>query len=493
MLEMRGICKSYPGVRALDHVDLDLAAGEVLALLGENGAGKSTLLKILGGAVTADEGTLSVGGSPVTIHNPSDADRLGIAVIYQEFNLLPHRSVRENLFLGIPKSRYGWIQHSAERDEAKRILAELDCHIDPETICGRLGAAEQQIVEIGKALLRNAKILVMDEPTAVLSVTETECLLRLIQTLKSRGIGIIYVTHRLDEVARIADRIQILRDGKQVAVNSAGAMNRREIVSKMAGRALEQEFPQRKVTRGDVLLSVRGLSRAGAVRDVSFDLHRGEMLVLTGLIGSGRTETARLLFGADRANGGEIQLNGRPQRIRNPRDAISAGIVLLTEDRKRQGLVLRRSNLDNFLLPNLPFLSRGGWVQSSATATRYEHYRERLRLRSSSPLQLAKQLSGGNQQKLVLAKWLQRGGEVFIFDEPTRGIDVGARYEVYELMNELLAEGKGLIVISSDLPEVLGLADRILVMRGGSIVSELVNRPDLTQDDLLSRALGAHE
>jgi ribose transport system ATP-binding protein len=491
MLEMHAISKAFPGVRALDGVSLRLSGGEVLALLGENGAGKSTLLKILGGAQRADSGSIQLDGVPISIDRPAEAARHGIAVIYQEFNLLPHRSVRENLFLGIPGQRWGWIQHSTERAAARRVLDELSSSIDTEVPCGQLGVAQQQLVEIGKALLRDAKILVMDEPTAMLSATETECLLRLVDTLKSRGIGIIYVTHRLDEIARVATRLQILRDGRTVAEGDPRGMSRGEIVSLMAGRPLEQEFPQRERRPGAVALEVDRLTRSGVVDEVSFQVRRGELVVLTGLVGSGRTEVARMLFGADAPTSGQIRWHGQPRRFRSPRDAIAAGIVLLTEDRKQQGLVLGQSNLDNFALPNLRHFSRRGWFRQRECVRRYEHYRERLRLRASSHRQLSRQLSGGNQQKLVLAKWLQRGADLFIFDEPTRGIDVGARYEVYELMNGLLAEGKAVLVISSELPEVLGLADRILVMRDGRLVSQLDNTPGLTQDDLLSHALGA--
>lgn len=486
---MRGIAKSYPGVQALAGVDLTLHPGEVLALLGENGAGKSTLIKILAGAIAPDAGTIHLHGAAADIRNPLHAQRAGIAVIHQELNLVPGLSARENIFLGQERTRAGFLRRSHERRQARRLLERLGASVNPETPCRLLSVAQQQAVEIAKALSLDARILVLDEPSATLTPPEVAALFAVIRDLKAQGLGIIYISHRLEEVFQIADRIIVLRDGRHVRTCAAGEVNRQQLIELMVGRAIEAEFPRRQVVVGEPRLVVRDLKRGSKVRDVSLTVHRGEVLALTGLVGAGRTETARLLFGADRAEAGSIELDGKRLVLRNPRDAIRAGICLLTEDRKSQGLILGQSVLDNFGLPNLPMLTSFGFVRRRQERDAFARFAKQLRIKVPGPQQPAGNLSGGNQQKVVLAKWLQANSEVLIFDEPTRGIDVGAKYEIYLLMNELAARGKAILMISSELPEALGMADRIVVMHDGRITGEIDDVKAATQEQILDLAV----
>ena len=489
LLEMRGISKSFPGVAALREVSLELRAGEVLAVLGENGAGKSTLLKTLGGAHVPDRGTICVDGREIAIRSPQDAQRAGIAVIYQEFNLVPFLTARENIFLGRESTRFGFFNRAAEQARAKELFARLGVDIDPETPCARLSVAHQQAVEIARALAFEARIIVMDEPTAALTPKEVDALLQLVAGLRAHGIGIIYVSHRLEEIFRICDRVMVMRDGANVDTRATSELSRQQLIEMMVGRKLENEFPKRNVQVGEARLSVRGLSRGDDVKDVSFDVRRGEVLALTGLVGAGRTETLRLIFGADKCDSGEISLDGRPLAVSNPRDAIAAGICLLPEDRKAQGLVLGMSVLDNFGLPNTVRFTRGGFIDSRRERKAFGGYVDQLRIRIPNDRQLARNLSGGNQQKVVLAKWLASHSEVILFDEPTRGIDVGAKFEIYQLINELAAQGKSIIFVSSDLPEVLGMADRILVMHEGHLTGEITDVSHATQEQVMQLAV----
>jgi ABC-type sugar transport system ATPase subunit len=488
LLSMRGICKSFPGVQALADVDLDLYPGEVLALLGENGAGKSTLIKVLAGAHCPDAGTIALDGHPVSLPDPLAARRAGIGVIYQEFSLVPWLSARANVFLGQEQARLGFLAHRDERRRARALFERLGIAIDPETPCAELSVARQQAVEIARALAFRARVLVMDEPSAALPAQEVERLFAVIRDLKAQDIGIIYVSHRLEEVFALADRVTVLRDGRHVATRPIAEVTRERLIELMVGRKLENEFPPRRVTPGAPRLEVCGL-RGGMVRGVSFAVRAGEVVGLTGLVGAGRTETARLVFGADRAEGGTVAVDSQPVTIRGPHDAIRQGVCLLTEDRKGQGLVLGRSVRENFTLASLPDFARLGFVNARRERTALARYIEALRIRLATAEQPVEQLSGGNQQKVLLARWLQARSRVILFDEPTRGVDVGARYDIYLLINELAAQGKAVLLISSELPEVLGMADRILVMRAGRVAGE-VAAAGATQEQVFRLAAG---
>lgn len=489
LLRMTGIHKRFPGVHALRGVDLELHAGEVLALVGENGAGKSTLIKTMGGAHRPDAGRMEVDGVPLVDATPQSAQRAGIGIIYQELNLAPAMRVRDNIFLGHERSLLGWIRAAEETRRARELFDSIGVDVDPDALCRNLSIAEQQVVEIAKALSLDAKIIVMDEPTAALTPREVERLLAVVRELKSRGIGIIYVSHRLNEVLEIADRVTVLRDGATVGERPIEEMTREQMIEMMVGRKLEDEFPPRDVEIGEPRLVVEGLTREPSVRDVSLSVKAGEIVALTGLVGSGRTETARLLFGADRADGGQVRVDGEVVDIRRPRHAIAAGVCLLTEDRKSQGLVLRHSVLHNFGLPNLAKFARLGVLDGRREANAFDGYVDQLEIRIASRVQRAETLSGGNQQKVVLAKWLQQNAKVIVFDEPTRGIDVGAKQGIYALLNGLAAQGKAILMISSELPEVLGMADRILVMHEGRVTGEIEDVAEATQQQIMELAV----
>ncbi len=489
LLQMRNVRKGFPGVLALDGVDLSLNGGEVLALLGENGAGKSTLIKMLGGAHRPDEGEILIDGELVDIHNAADARKAGIAVIYQEFNLVPGLTIAENLFLGREKTRLGFIDHQDEKKKAVAWLDRIGLRIDPDRKCSELTVAQQQAVEIAKALSFDARILIMDEPSAVLTEQEVERLFEVVRDLRAGGIGIVYISHRLDEVDALADRYLVLRDGRKVGEGVVSETGRKRLIEMMVGRSLANEFPAREAEIGGERLRVEGLGRGRDVRDVSFSVRAGEIVGFSGLVGAGRTEVMRLIAGADQKDSGEIRIDGRIVDFRSPRDAIAAGVCLLSEDRKGEGLVLAHSALENFGLPNLRRFSKAGWLDETGERGEFRDYTEQLALRISGPDQTARELSGGNQQKVVLAKWLARNADIILFDEPTRGIDVGAKFEIYQLMDRLAAEGKAIIMVSSELPEILGMSDRILVMREGRLVGELENTPETTQEDVLALAM----
>ena len=489
LLEMSGIEKSFPGVRALSGVSLKLHQGEVLALMGENGAGKSTLIKTLGGAHQPDSGTIRIDGTLVNLSSPNVAMQAGIGVIYQEFNLIPALTAQENIFLGREKSGL-LVAKTEELARATELFDSLGVEIPLDIPCRQLSVAQQQLVEIAKALSQDVRILVMDEPSAALTPQEVEKLFAIIRDLQKQGIGIIYISHRLDEIFEIANSITVLRDGRYVGDGPASEMTRQKMIEMMVGRSIDNEFPKQPAEIGEVRLSVSGLSRGTTVKNVSFEVRRGEVLGLTGLMGAGRTETVRLIFGADRREAGDISLDGRKLQIHSPRDAIRAGICLLTEDRKTQGLVLCRSVRENFGLPNLKQMSRCGVLNKAKEQEAFKDYVDSLSIRIPHQEQLAKNLSGGNQQKVVLAKWLQQNAEVLIFDEPTRGIDVGAKHEIYQLINKLAASGKAIIMISSELPEVIGMSDRILVMHEGRVTGQISDVASVTQEQIMELAIG---
>jgi ABC-type sugar transport system ATPase subunit len=487
LLAMKGIRKAFPGVVAVSSASFELLPGEIHALVGENGAGKSTLIKILTGVHRADAGEIILFGSEVVFTSPLAARRAGIAAIYQEFTLVPTLTVAANLFLGRERTRRGLIDAQREHEQANELFKKLGVVIDPDALVQNLNVAQQQLVEIARALATDARILVMDEPTAALTPNEVEKLFVLLHELAARNIGTIFISHRLDEVFKVADRVTIMRDGKTIATAKAAELNRNQLIELMVGRPLESEFPKLPARCGDVCLEVRNLS-GGKVKNVSFQVKRGEVLGMAGLMGAGRTEVARLIFGADPRESGEICVDGKDSDIESPREAIANGICLLTEDRKSQGLVLKATAKDNFALPNLESWSRVGFIDEQQESKKFAKHVIDLNIRIAGPDQLAEELSGGNQQKLLVARWLETNSQVIVFDEPTRGIDVGAKYEMYLLINDLAARGKAIIVISSELPELLGICDRIMVMREGRIAGEISDVRAATQTDIMALA-----
>ncbi len=492
LLVMKNIHKSFPGVKALDDVGFSLKAGEVHALLGENGAGKSTLMKVLTGVYRMDEGEILLEGEEVHIQKAIDAQNLGISIIYQEFNLFPHLTVAENLYIRRePRKRAKWvIDDKAQRKMAREMLAEIHLDLDPNRKVNTLSVAQQQMLEIAKALALNAKIVIMDEPTSALTDAEIENLFHIIHELKKRQVGIVYISHRLEELQHIADRVTVLRDGKFVGMVDYKDTSVRELVRMMVGRELGDYFPERSVKPSDVLLEVNGLTRKKVIEDINFTLHRGEILGVAGLMGAGRTEMARALFGADHADSGEILLEGEPIQIRSPFDAIRHGIGYLTEDRKRDGLTMGLNVKENITLASIKdFTKWGGRMDEGRITQASREYVDQLQIKTPSLNQLVKFLSGGNQQKVILARWLCKGTKILIFDEPTRGIDVGAKREIYNLMNQLTAEGHAIIMISSELPEILGMSDRILTMHEGKVAG-ITDRASATEESIMYLATG---
>jgi len=493
LLKLQNIYKSYPGVQALDNVSFELLEGEVHALIGENGAGKSTLVKILAGAISGDSGEIFIGDKKVEINSPQTAQKLGISIIYQEFNLSPYLNVAENIFLGREpvKNIPGFIDWKKLYAEADNILNKIGIRLDIKQQVKSLSVAQKQIVEIAKALSLNAKIIAMDEPSATLTDHELESLFKLIKVLKEEGIGIIYISHRLEEIFKIADRVTVLRDGKLIEVKTIQELNKEEIIRMMVGREVHEEFPKKTFEKGEKILSVQNVTRKGFVNNVSFNVNEGELLGITGLVGSGRTELARVIFGADSKDEGEIYLKGNKVEIDSPHKAINLGIGLLTEDRKSQGLILGMSVRENITIASLNSISKQGFISKISEKISIKRYISELKIKTPSLEQYVKNLSGGNQQKVILARWLFTQSKLLIFDEPTRGIDVGAKVEIYNLINKLIEEGIGIIIISSELPEILGMCDRILVMYEGKINGEF-SYNDATQEKIMYAATGGN-
>ncbi|EOM8238284.1 sugar ABC transporter ATP-binding protein [Escherichia coli] len=490
-LQMKHITKRFPGVLALNDVQFSLRRGEVHPLLGENGAGKSTLMKILSGVYQPDEGEIIFEDKPVSFSDPLSAQNVGITIIHQEFNLFPELTVEENIFIGrefCKKNRWR-LDEKQQRQATIEILQKLNLAIKPDTLVADLTVAQQQMVEIAKAISVNARILIMDEPTAALTETEIESLFRVTRLLKEQGTGIVYISHRLEELALIADRATVMRDGQYISTVDYECVKISDLIAMMVGRDLGNIYPRREALQQRIpVLEVNGLTRKGVLNDINFTLYRGEILGFAGLMGAGRTELARAIFGADSIDSGTLKLNGKETVIKDISDAIQQGISYLTEDRKKEGLALNLSVERNIMLGNYPeYSDRFGNVDSRRCQQTSEEQVKALRIKTPNLEQAALNLSGGNQQKIIIARWVCKDTDILIFDEPTRGIDVGAKLEIYELMNRLVAKGKSIIMISSELPEVLGMCDRILVMRSGRITGEL-SAKEATQEKIMQYA-----
>ncbi len=488
IVSMENITKTFPGVKALDNVRFELRSGEVMALLGENGAGKSTLMKILSGVYTRDGGTMKIFGKEYRDLTPKQAQEAGVAIIHQELNMCKHLSVTENIFLGREKLHGGLVASREMEQEAQRILDDLEIDLSPTQVVGDLPVSKQQMVEIAKALSTNAKILIMDEPTSALTAREIEDLFRIIKDLRAKGCGIVYISHRLEELQHIVDRVTIMRDGQYITSMNFKDTTMDEIIANMVGREIKEKFPRVKCEKGKKIFEVKNLNAGRMVRDINFSLYEGEIVGFAGLMGAGRTETTRAIFGVDPKESGQIILNGEEVKIHNPKDAIKAGIVLAPEDRKKDGLCTKLSIRHNIALPNLDLLcNKLGVVSNKKEDEMCDKAVKDLKIKTPNVEINAANLSGGNQQKVVVGKWLARNSKVVIFDEPTRGIDVAAKVEIYNLMNKLKQEGIAVMFVSSEMPEVMGIADRIIVMCDGRITGELMAE-EATQSEILTLA-----
>ena len=491
LLRTEHINKAFSGVPALLDVQFDLKAGEVHALLGENGAGKSTLMKIISGVYTRDSGDLYIQGEKITHDlNPLSAQSKGIGIIHQELNLCPHLTVAENIFLNREYTfKGGVLNRKKQNEEAKQYLHQLNLDIDPSTPTNKLPVSKQQMVEICKTLSMNANIVIMDEPTSALTEKEIEDLFSVIALLKEKGKGIVYISHRLEELSRIVDRVTILRDGKYVRTLNFAETNLQEIISYMVGRTLTEKFPRIEVPRGEKVLEVKNLSSPSGVgvKDISFELYKGEILAFAGLMGAGRTETMRAISGADKMSAGEVYLGGKHIKIKQPKNAIDKGLFCAPEDRKRDGLCVRMTLAENITLPSLDYVSKYGVIIKQLETQNAAKMVKSLRIKTPGVNQYVRKLSGGNQQKVVVGKWLLRDAKVVIFDEPTRGIDVASKIEIYHIINDLKKSGIGVMFVSSELPEILGMSDRIIVMCNGKITKELITK-DTNQDEILHYA-----
>lgn len=491
ILEFQNISKSFVGVRALSNVSFRVEEGEVHALLGENGAGKSTLMKILSGAYSKDEGRILFDGKEVQVRNTKESERLGISIIYQELNLIPDLSVAENIFLDRQPKKNGLIDWRGMNDAAEKMLQSIDMIIPPKAMISSLSVAQRQMVEIAKAISLNARLVIMDEPTSTLTEGESRKLFQVIDSLKGRGITVIYISHRMEEVFEICDSYTILRDGEFIKSGSMKDATLDEIIENLVGRPLMQVFPEKKNVIGEVILDVRGMGNGKEVKDVSFTLKRGEILGFAGLVGAGRSETLKAVFGADKGAKGEVLINGKKVNIRSPKDAIYHGIGFLPEDRKKEGLIVDLSVLDNIVMakPENAMTKKLFSIKKAREICR--RYIKELLIKTPSEQQTVKFLSGGNQQKVVLGKWLNCEPQIIVLDEPTRGIDVNAKMEIYNIIVKLAEQGKSIILISSEMQEIIGLCDRVNVMFEGKISGEL-SREELTQEEIMKCATGGN-
>ncbi len=471
--EMRGICKSFPGVKALDNVGFSVEEGEIRALVGENGAGKSTLMKILNGNYKKDSGEILIDGAPVNITNPQIADSLGITIIFQELNLVDELSIAENIFAGRLSQKGKLINWKEINSKASELLERISFDTDPTRLVGSLTVAEKQMVEIAKALSRNSRIILMDEPSATLTKKELDALFEIIRDLKKQGIAVIYISHRMEEIFQICESVTVMRDGQIIGTRQVADITSDELVEMMVGREVNSAYPKRNVEVGEEVLRVENLCRRDRQQNVSFSLRKGEVLGIAGLVGAGRTEIMRAVFGVDYIHSLDVYVKGQKVKITDPASAKKHGIAFLTEDRKIEGLTLDFTVKSNIVSANLPSIRKGLFTNNKAENAIADEYIEKIRIKTPTRNQKVGNLSGGNQQKVVVGKWLNAEPDILIMDEPTRGIDVGAKREIYEIINDLVAQGKSVILISSELPEVLGMSDRVLVMKDDAIVAEL--------------------
>lgn len=485
ILKIEGVEKSFPGVKALDNVSFNIKRGHVHALVGENGAGKSTLIKILAGIFRNEAGNVIFDGQERRFKTPSEAQQAGISVVHQEFKLSEPLTVTENIFLGHLIYKHGFVDWKAMKKKTQEMLSELEIDINPDEIVDTLSVAKKQIVEICKAINLNANLLIMDEPSATLTVKEQEIMFKIIRKLNKEGMTIIYISHRLEEVFDLAHMVTVLRDGKHVGTLPIEDVDRKKLINLMVGRELVNEYPKETVPIGETVLDIKGLNRKGVIEDINFHVKKGEILGFAGLVGSGRTETARAVLGIDKIDSGEITLNGKKVTHKDFKSAINNGLGLVPEDRKQQGLVQILSVKENISMVKMSDIIRAGVIRPSLEDKYGKEYVEKLRISTPSLKTETQYLSGGNQQKVVIAKWLMQQSDIIFMDEPTRGVDVGAKAEIYMLMNEIVSQGKSVIMISSELPEILGMSDRIMVMHEGRIVGEL-DREEASQEKIMS-------
>ncbi|HIV68163.1 MAG TPA: sugar ABC transporter ATP-binding protein [Candidatus Butyricicoccus stercorigallinarum] len=492
VVELRNCTKTFPGVRALDKMQLAVKPGEILGLIGENGAGKSTLIKVLTGVHKPDEGEIYVNGEKKSFRNPNESAAAGIACVYQELNIEKLLSITDNIFINKwIKGKNGLLDYKTMHKKAKEVMASLGQDVDPEKPAGSFGMGVQQMIEIAKAVLIDAKMIIMDEPTSSLGEKEVAQLMTTCRELRDRGIGIVFVSHKLEELFELCDRVTVIRDGQYIDTRDIKDWNNDSLIAAMVGRTLDNLFPKEFGKKGDVALKVEGLEEGGVLFGVDFEAYNGQILGFAGLVGAGRTETMRAIFGADPIDGGKVYIHGKEVRIKNPRQAIKEGIAFLTEDRKGQGLVLAQTIRTNLILANMKGFQSGMFLNEHKIEEKGEENIRSLRIKTPSIDEIVGQLSGGNQQKVVIGKWVNTDADIFIFDEPTRGIDVGAKIEVYNVMNRLVKEGKCVIMVSSEMPEILGMSDRVVVMRGGRVMAT-VDRDSkhFNQESLMKAAWG---
>lgn len=488
-IELKGVSKSFPGVKALSGVDLAVRKGEVHALVGENGAGKSTLIKVITGFHKMDEGSMYIDGRPVVFQNPHESIQAGIACIYQELSIVPQLNVADNIFLGNLPVKRGLIDRAALMRETEKILERVSLNVRPQQLAGELSIAQQQMIEIGRALTRNARLIIMDEPTSSLTERETDSLMALIEKLRRDGISVIYISHKLDEVMNIADRITVMCDGRHVKNLYTKDTTRQQLIEYMLGRPLDNMYEHTPAAPGDVVLKVENLTRTGVFEDVSFEVRAGEILGFFGLVGAGRSEIMRAIFGIDKLDGGQIFIHGQPVKIRSAKDAVRHGLALVPEDRKNDGLALQLPILDNETIVKLPEISSCGVINQRKRRALAEKYAQTVRVKTPSVQQLVGNLSGGNQQKVIIARWLMQDTSVLILDEPTRGIDVGSKAEIYSIISDLAANGAAVIVVSSEMNEILGVTDRVAAVFEGHI-TKIFETAKTNDKEILSAALG---